>query len=100
MAAGHETTANAISWTLYSLSLHPKVQNELREEIKATRARAVLRGDAELTAADLDSMRLLVAVLKVRSVLPDRLNSPLNLTCYTPFRRPLDFILFYHKCRE
>ncbi|KAF8527265.1 cytochrome P450 [Gautieria morchelliformis] len=64
MVAGHETTANTISWALYSLSIHPKVQNELRQEIKAKRVQAVQRGDTELTAADLDSTRLLGAVLK------------------------------------
>jgi cytochrome P450 len=31
--AGHETTANAISWTLYLLSQHPEVENKLFEEI-------------------------------------------------------------------
>jgi cytochrome P450 len=31
--AGHETTANALSWTLYLLSLHPAVEQRLREEI-------------------------------------------------------------------
>ncbi len=31
--AGHETTANALSWTLYLLSLHPDVERRLREEI-------------------------------------------------------------------
>jgi cytochrome P450 len=31
--AGHETTANALSWTLYLLSLHPAAEQRLREEI-------------------------------------------------------------------
>ena len=65
MVAGHETTASSLTWALYGLSLDPNFQRELRDEIKATRARAVQRGNAELTAADLDSMRLLNAVLKV-----------------------------------
>jgi hypothetical protein len=82
MITGHETTANTIVWALYSLSLHSKVQNELRQEIKATRVRAVQRGDAELTTADVDSTKLLVAVLKVRSVVRDSVSLPLNLTFY------------------
>jgi cytochrome P450 len=31
--AGHETTANAISWTLFLLSQHPEIENKLFEEI-------------------------------------------------------------------
>jgi cytochrome P450 len=32
--AGHETTANALAWTFYFLSLHPYVADKLREEVK------------------------------------------------------------------
>jgi cytochrome P450 len=32
--AGHETTANALSWTLYLLSLHPTVERKLRDELE------------------------------------------------------------------
>ncbi|XP_010255656.1 PREDICTED: cytochrome P450 734A1-like [Nelumbo nucifera] len=32
--AGHETTALALTWTLFLLALHPEWQNQLREEIK------------------------------------------------------------------
>ncbi|KAF8527360.1 hypothetical protein JB92DRAFT_2826281 [Gautieria morchelliformis] len=69
MVAGHETTATTISWALYCLSIHPMVQNELRQEIKVTHLQAVQRGDA--AAMDLDSTRLLGAVLKVHSVVLD-----------------------------
>ncbi|SEM97260.1 Cytochrome P450 [Mesobacillus persicus] len=31
--AGHETTANALSWTLYLLSQHPEVEEKLHKEI-------------------------------------------------------------------
>ena len=31
--AGHETTANALSWTLWLLSLNPEVERELTEEL-------------------------------------------------------------------
>jgi cytochrome P450 len=31
--AGHETTANALCWTLYLLSQHPEVEKKLQEEI-------------------------------------------------------------------
>jgi cytochrome P450 len=32
--AGHETTANALAWTLYLLSIHPDVQRKLLEELR------------------------------------------------------------------
>ena len=31
--AGHETTANALSWALYLISTHPEVESRLREEL-------------------------------------------------------------------
>ena len=31
--AGHETTANALSWALYLISTHPQVEGRLREEL-------------------------------------------------------------------
>ena len=34
--AGHETTANALTWTWYLLSLHPDVEGRLHAEIDAT----------------------------------------------------------------
>jgi cytochrome P450 len=33
--AGHETTANALTWTWYLLALHPHVAERLREELRA-----------------------------------------------------------------
>ncbi|MBX3275133.1 MAG: cytochrome P450 [Sandaracinaceae bacterium] len=33
--AGHETTANALSWTFYLLGKHPEVARRLREELRA-----------------------------------------------------------------
>jgi len=31
--AGHETTANALTWALYLLSQHPAVEQRLHEEV-------------------------------------------------------------------
>ena len=31
--AGHETTANALTWTLYLISTHPEVETRLRDEL-------------------------------------------------------------------
>jgi hypothetical protein len=33
---GYETTATAMSWTFYNLSLHPDVQDKLYQEVCAT----------------------------------------------------------------
>ncbi|ROT36942.1 cytochrome P450 [Sodiomyces alkalinus F11] len=35
LAAGHETTASAMTWAVYMLCLHPDVQSRLRAEIRA-----------------------------------------------------------------
>ena len=68
MFAGHETTASTITWALYELAKSPETQRRVREEIKATRTRATQRGDRELSVADLDSMKYLIAVMKVRKI--------------------------------
>src|SRR5690606_31150369 len=36
--AGHETTANALTWTFYLLSQHPQVEAQLHAEIDAVLA--------------------------------------------------------------
>jgi cytochrome P450 len=56
--AGHETTANALSWTFYLLSRHPEVERRLHEE-----ARDVL-GDRPATLADLGKLELTERVIK------------------------------------
>ena len=65
MLAGHETTAQTTTWILYELAKNPEVQSCLRDEVKAIRAQAAYRGDGELSLADLDSMKYLLAVIKV-----------------------------------
>jgi cytochrome P450 len=67
MIAGHETTASTVSWALYELARRPEFQDEVRKEIKAMRSHAAQRGDGELSVADLDSMKYLLALMKVRS---------------------------------
>lgn len=63
--AGHETTANTLSWLLWELSKHPQYQTRMREEIRTFRAKATTRGDARFTIDDLDSMTAVVNALKV-----------------------------------
>ncbi|KAF7362964.1 Cytochrome P450 [Mycena venus] len=64
MVAGHETTANTMSWTLFELTKHPDVQTKLRAEIQATGRAIYARGDTEFTASDFESMAYTTAVMK------------------------------------
>ncbi|KAJ7275776.1 cytochrome P450, partial [Mycena rebaudengoi] len=64
MQAGHETTANTLSWTLFELTQHPDVQAKLRTEILATEQELRARGETEFTAAYFDKMPYTIAVMK------------------------------------
>lgn len=57
IAAGHETTANALTWTFYLLSEHPQVRDKLLDEI-----RSVLSGRAP-TIEDMPNLPYLDWVL-------------------------------------
>jgi cytochrome P450 len=59
--AGHETTANALTWAFYLLAQHPQVEERLRQEIRD----AV--GDAPITLKDL--ARMPYALMVVNEVL-------------------------------
>jgi cytochrome P450 len=56
--AGHETTANALTWTLFLLSQHPGVAADLVDELES-----VLHGAAP-TLAQLEQLPLLDQVVK------------------------------------
>ncbi len=56
--AGHETTASALTWTLFLLAQHPKVLADLRDELTG-----VLRG-AQPTVEHLAQLPLLERVIK------------------------------------
>ncbi|KAL1746488.1 cytochrome P450 [Schizophyllum fasciatum] len=61
LLAGHETTANALSWTLLELARHPAIQSRLRTEIRTTRR---ARGEPTLTSDTIQAMPFLHAVVK------------------------------------
>ena len=58
MLAGHETSANALAWTLYLLASHPDVEAHLTEDLATT-----LNG-APATAADLTQIPYLKQVVQ------------------------------------
>ncbi|KAJ7640871.1 cytochrome P450 [Mycena polygramma] len=64
MQAGHETTANTMSWTMLELAQRPDIQSKLRAEIQATEKAMRARGDTEFTYTDFDSMSYHIAVMK------------------------------------
>ena len=49
-AAGHETTALALTWTLYLLSRHPGIERTLHDEVDR------VPGDGETTFADVEAL--------------------------------------------
>ncbi|KAK4154039.1 cytochrome P450 [Chaetomidium leptoderma] len=63
LAAGHETTASAMTWAAYLLAKHPEVQERLRAEIREHLPPVSLDGDgATVSSMDIDRMPYLNAV--------------------------------------
>lgn len=75
--AGHETTANTLAWTLFLLERHPRIQNELIEELSSK-----LKGDAP-TLDDLERLPILDGVVKESMRV-------LSATPFLFFRKSLD----------
>lgn len=63
LAAGHETTASALSWAVYLLCKHPDVQTRLRAELR-TQLPAIASPGSPISAADIDKLPYLNAVLQ------------------------------------
>ncbi|PGH14326.1 hypothetical protein AJ79_03148 [Helicocarpus griseus UAMH5409] len=60
LAAGHETTASALQWTIYALCKHPEIQNRLREEVRSSLPSA--DSATPITSSHIDSLSYLNAV--------------------------------------
>ncbi|EPS31935.1 hypothetical protein PDE_06894 [Penicillium oxalicum 114-2] len=58
LAAGHETTASALTWACYLLTLHPHIQTRLRAEIRSK----IPSANSPITHTDLESLPLLNGV--------------------------------------
>jgi len=56
--AGHETTALALTWTFYLLSLHPEIEERVRSEIAAVTGGTPVRGE------HIDSLRYAQQVIQ------------------------------------
>jgi cytochrome P450 len=72
MLAGHETTANALSFSLLELARHPEIQMRLREEIRGLRYAKAAMGDPQINVDDLDSLPYMIAVVKVTRFIVDQ----------------------------
>ncbi|KAI1386568.1 cytochrome P450 [Hypoxylon trugodes] len=60
LAAGHETTASAMTWAIYLLSKYPDIQKRLRAEIRERLP--PIDSDQEVTSLEIDHMPYLNAV--------------------------------------
>lgn len=60
LAAGHETTASAMTWAIYCLCMHPDIQTRLRTEIATLPS--IHDDAATVTAADFEKLPFLSAV--------------------------------------
>jgi cytochrome P450 len=77
--AGHDTTANTLTWFLWEVAKHPESQERIRAEIAGFRER---KGEEQPSFVDLDNMAYTQAALKVlpcrfvEPALSDLLSSP------------------------
>jgi len=86
LLAGHETTANALSWTLYLLSQYPEAEERFHEEIDriaqpCTFDDSVMSQLPYTAALFAESMRLFPPVWRIgrRALLPDQLPGGVKL---------------------
>ncbi|KAI8931731.1 hypothetical protein NX059_011374 [Plenodomus lindquistii] len=63
LAAGHETTASALTWAVYCLCRHPDVQSKLREELRAELP-SIRDRNTPIASNEIDRLPYLNAVLQ------------------------------------
>ncbi|KAJ4317917.1 hypothetical protein N0V94_004680 [Neodidymelliopsis sp. IMI 364377] len=63
LAAGHETTASAMSWAIYCLCKHPSTQQRLRTELRSSLP-SLSDPTASISSTDIDRLPYLNAVLQ------------------------------------
>lgn len=102
LLAGHETSANALSWTLYLLGKHPSIQDKLRDEVMSVisgpiPAMSELRGLPYAKMVIEESMRLYPPAASIgrQSIAEDEIagypiapNTIVNLVQWTTHRHP------------
>ncbi|KAI4772493.1 cytochrome P450 monooxygenase [Aureobasidium sp. EXF-8846] len=62
LAAGHETTATAMTWAVYVLGKFPDVQKKLREELRASDLPDIRDTTAQITPEQIEQISYLHAV--------------------------------------
>ncbi|CZT11774.1 hypothetical protein WAI453_004318 [Rhynchosporium graminicola] len=91
LAAGHETTASALTWTTYLLSTHPEVQKKLRDEIRASLCENGSL-NTEIDAVQIDHLPYLNAVcnevLRIMPSVPMTIRVPIHDTTIQGQRVP------------
>ncbi|KAL1966959.1 hypothetical protein VTN77DRAFT_3703 [Rasamsonia byssochlamydoides] len=63
LAAGHETTATALQWSVYALCKNPEIQSRLRDEVRANLPPISTDDPVPVTAAAVDSLPYLNAFI-------------------------------------
>ncbi len=82
LGAGHETTASALSFAIYAMCRHPKVQTRLREEVRANLPS--ITDARDITSMEIDRLPYLAAVcsevLRVYSPVPQTIREAVRDT--------------------
>ncbi|KAL8913112.1 MAG: hypothetical protein Q9171_002006 [Xanthocarpia ochracea] len=64
LAAGHETTASALTWAIYLLAKHPRIQERLREEVRTYLPHPLEDLDSTVTSDTVEKMSYLNIVCR------------------------------------
>ncbi len=67
--AGHDTTANTLTWLFWELAKVPEYQEKMRAEVAEFRKAVVDRGDEDFNIDDLNAMKYCLAAIRVRSAI-------------------------------